>query len=200
MLIQQICGDEQVDFFVIELYGLYNEGRPPTLDMVYLDKEISQIRVQDEESSELRCYYENEKGDTADAHYTHLDKSLDLTRTPLYRKGTHENITRTMNTGIFKITPNNKESSRGLMFIHIRTTQGNYYLCDFPGSEVISEHADLNEEEGLKKSSSKTASKAASKADPASKAKDILLRESKFFQFSLLPFFQKVFLKKKKEN
>jgi chemotaxis protein histidine kinase CheA len=188
MLIQQICGNDVVDFFVIELYGLKDDAPSPELYMFCLDKESSKTQVQPDSTDLPRCYYEDDQGKTQVTKYTLLDKTKDIHRQELYRKGNRENIQRTMNTGIFKITPNNKESSRGLMFIHIRTKQGEYYLCDFPGSEVISEHAELNEEEDSKKAASRA---------PASKGpKPNLLRESKFFEY-LLVFFKRVFLEKK---
>ena len=142
LLIRELCKDKLVSFYVVQMYGFVQKlGGTPDITLYYLTGETEDIIVQPDSSDGPKCMFMDERDKLCYRDYVPLncDSASYIPFQP--RRGNADRIIRTMKTGIFKRTPNNHQSSRALTFIKIKLGEEEYYhICDFPGSEVLSEN------------------------------------------------------------
>ena len=138
----------QVRFCVVQLYGVNFPKKKSELYLFNLTHRSTNIIVQPDDKNLPSCPTSiDARGKITYNPYELLDQriaSIDDAR--IYQSGTFHDIFHCMNSGVFKQTPNNDESSRGMIFIKLIVPsietekppipEKTYYICDFPGSEV----------------------------------------------------------------
>ena len=177
--IDNICQSHKVEYFVVELYGYdftNKDLRKLMIDGKRLTDELKLFLLENREDKQPFMQEDVNLFPTLGRKkevYKLIEHERELyqpeSSTLLFR-GYADDIKKTMNSGVYKKTTNNNESSRGFIFIKILVNEKTYCLCDFPGSE-----------ENI-----------AQEGSVIGRRNSYLIGESFFFT-KMLPYFQKLF-------